>query len=54
MYFPVYIVSAIKLRRYNKKLFSIHDKQQSMDHTTKIKPNQSVPTMISLEKPRMY
>ena len=32
----------------------IHDKQGSMDHTVRINPNQSVPTLIPLDKPKMY
>ena len=40
--------------RYNKRLSSIHDKQGSMDHKAKINPNQSVPSLIPLDRPRMY
>jgi len=40
--------------RYNKILSFIHDKQGSMDHTAKIKTNQSVSTLIPLDRPKMY
>ena len=39
---------------YNKRLSSIHDKQGLMDHTVKINPNQSVLTLIPLDKARKY
>ena len=32
----------------------MHDKQELMDHTAKINPNQSVPALIPLDRLRMY
>ena len=40
--------------RYNKRLSFIHDIQGTIDHTEKINPNQNVPTLIPLDRPRMY
>ena len=34
--------------------FSKIDKKGSMDHTQKLKPNQSAPALIPLDRPRMY